>query len=372
MTRKYHVFISATPEDLKNERLALERIIWELGHIPVCPDGLDWADKNDQRILKRTIGDCDYFLALVAHRCGLLPDGTSRTGTEYALAVQLEVPVLALVIGEKARWKASKKEQDPALIKALEDFKRKLQTHAFAFWNGMQDLRQNARELLTQELFLNPRNGWIPGDQLAGPLVANVMGRLVAENEELRRQTAFKGGDTGRFQEKMRHTLELLGANKISLSFFYTPGENWENTNKYRYLRLFQLLVPELYLGKTTEELSRFLGSVLNPDLGRTVRKDYPTPSNTIKKIMADFNLFKLVHYAGSGEDEVWELSPYGREIYGFYRLRQFEQGLKDPALGALPIQPAVAPVAKAPALPQAAPPVEEPELPEPEFSGGD
>jgi hypothetical protein len=342
MSRKYHIFISSTHDDLKNERLALCRIVFELGHIPICMDPFDITDKNGWRTIKKNIGECDYFLALTAHRYGLLPGtsgGAGSTGIEYAQALKMEIPVLALIIADKARWKASKKEDDPKLIAALDEFKEKLRTHPHAEWTTMQDLKQNARELLTQEMFLNPRSGWAPGIERAGPDVANALGRLVAENEDLKRQVVIQGGDERQWQKKMRHTLEMLAANKITLSFFYAPGENWENTIRCRYLRLFKLLVPELYLGKTTSELSRFLGSILNPDLTRAVRRDYPTPSNTIKKIMTDLNLLKLVHYTAGGSEEVWELTEYGKELYTLYRLRQFEHGATaaPPKGGALP-----------------------------------
>ncbi|MDR0878993.1 MAG: hypothetical protein LBN21_13175, partial [Treponema sp.] len=66
----------------------------------------------------------------------------------------------------------------------------------------------------------------------------------------------------------------------------------------------------------------------LNPDLEKTVRKDYPTPSNTVKKIMADFTLLKLVKCRNSGQNdnEAWEVTEYGKELYSAYRMRQLER----------------------------------------------
>jgi hypothetical protein len=121
--------------------------------------------------------------------------------------------------------------------------------------------------------------------------------------------------------------------NKISLSFYYTPGENWENTRQFRYIRIFKLLVPELSLGKSTAEISRFLGTVLNPNLEKTVRKDYPTPSNTIKKIMTDFATLKLVSCisgeGGNAGDEIWEITQHGKDIFSAYRITQLEKAME-------------------------------------------
>jgi hypothetical protein len=311
-----------------------------MGHIPVCTDDFDITKEDDRRVIKRLIGDCDYFLSLVAHKYGPSADGSSGTEIEYACAVKLNIPVLGLIIGEKARWKESKWDQDPALIRALDDFKRRLQAHPHVFWTNGQDLKQKAREILTQEMFLNPRNGWTVGDSLAGPPAVNVMSRLITENEDLKRQLLIRDNAEIPWKSRIKHTLSILAGHRITLSFFYNPGETWENTIKCRYLRLFHLLTPELYLGKTTAELSRFLGNILNPDLARSVRKDYPTPSNTIKKIMTDFHLLKLVHYTGNKSEETWELSGYGKEAYALYRMRQFNRNLKN-SLNRQPLSPA-------------------------------
>jgi hypothetical protein len=329
MEQKYHVFISSTLDDLKAERQAAARVVFELGHIPFSMDMFDMNDRDERRLIKKYISSSDYFLSIVAHKYGLLEDAVSRIEIEYNQALKAGVPVIALLIGETARWKAARKEEDEALVQALEELKGKLQSHPHRFWTNVQDLRQKTQDLLIQETNLRPRRGWSPADALVSPVLANELARLIGENKGLKRRV-LEGTDTVvQWHENMKHTLEILSISRVSLSFFYLPGEGWENTIKCRYLRLFKLLVPELYLGKTTAELSRFLGSILNPDLERTVRKDYPTPSNTIKKIMTDFHLLKLVSYSGGGEDEVWRLTEYGKGLYSVFRMRQFERGLK-------------------------------------------
>jgi hypothetical protein len=346
-------------DDLKSERQALCRIVFELGHIPVCMDSVDITEKTGWRIIKNNIAASDYFVSLVAHRYGLLPEGfggkTGATEIEYAQAIKARVPVLALIIADKARWKAAKKDKEPKAAAALNEFKEKLKSHPFSEWLNMQDLKQSARELLSRELALNPAEGWAPGSEQAAPETANALSRLIAENEELRRQLAVRGGGHGHPQKRVRRVLEMLAANRASLSFFYTDGENWENTIECRFLKLFKLLVPELYLGKTTSDISRFLGSILNPDLSRAIRKDYPTPSNTIKKIMADLHSLRLVQYISNGSEEIWQTSDYGKEIYSLYRLRQFDRAAKTGTAVRTPA-PIPAEAAPAEAAPSASP----------------
>jgi hypothetical protein len=332
VAKKFHVFVGSTPEDLKNERKELPRIIMELGHIPVTAEYFDPAGKDTQQLLKKTIEECDYFIALIAYKYAPQDEKKSPLEAEYAAALKKGIPVISLIIDEKARWKASRKEKDPALTKKCEELKKRLRAGTFNTWTNTTDLYQKTQSLLIRELNLNPQIGWIRADHAIEPVVANELSRLSAENEILRRQIKIESGEiVTRLREQFKHAIKVMALNKVTLNFYYNSGENWENSRQFRYLRIFKLLVPELSVGKTTAEISRFLGTVLNPNLEKTVRKDYPTPSNTIKKIMADFALLKLVKCSGSeaggsAEDEVWEISEYGKELYATYRMRQLEK----------------------------------------------
>jgi len=330
---KYHIFIGSTPDDLKSERKELARIVMELGHIPVMADCLDGGDRNAQKLLQKTVEECDYFIAPVAHKYGDAGDGISPLFAEVSIAAKKGIPVLALIIDEKARWKSSKKEEDETLVRRLDDFKEKLREGPCETWTNTADLCQKAQSLIVRELSLNSRPGWVRADRLIDPAVANEMSRLSNENSELRRRLLGNDGEAfAKLRDEQDHALKVLAMNKVTLSFYYALGDNWESPRQFRYIRIFKTLVPELVLGKTTSEISRFLGTVLNPDLERTVRRDYPTPSNSIKKIMADFSVLKLVKCDHVDEtladNEVWEITEYGKELYSAYRMRQLDRVL--------------------------------------------
>jgi hypothetical protein len=327
MPKKYLVYIGSTLDDLKNEDRELFRLVLELGHIPIrSPSGED-GDAG-AALTNKIIAECDYFISLVAHRYS--KEGQqSPMETEYSHALNCGIPVIALLVDEEARWRANKKETKPAQIRKLKDFKGNLRKHPHAFWSNTLEFCQKAQSLLLREINIKPRRGWIPGNEGIHPAVANELARLGAENGELRRRLGIESGDlVTRLREQLKHAVKVLAMNRAVLSFYYEDGKTWENTRKFRYLRIFKVLAPELYIGKTTTDISRFLGGVLNPDLKRGVRKDFPTPSNTIKKIMADFVLLKLIRCAGgSGSDsEIWEITEYGKELYAVYRMRQLEK----------------------------------------------
>jgi hypothetical protein len=363
MAKKYLVYIGSTLDDVKNEGQELFRLVLELGQIPVrAPLGED-DDGSDRALINKTIAECDYFISLVAHRYSKEGE-PSPMEAEYNQALSCGVPVIALVVGEDARWRANKKESKPAQIRKLNDFKNNLRKHPHASWSNTAELCQKAQNLLLREINLHPRKGWIPGSEGINAAVANELARLGAENGELRRRLEIESGDlVTRLREQLKHAVKVLALNRAVLSFYYENGKTWENTRKFRYLRIFKVLAPELYIGKNTTEISRFLGGVLNPDLKRSVRKDFPTPSNTIKKIMADFALLKLICCAGgnpaSGSDsEIWEITEYGKELYAVYRMRQLEKPFERLAAQAEP--QGEAPIQDPPETP----PAEEPPQP--------
>jgi len=346
---KYHIFIGSTYDDLKNERREIQRIIMELGHIPVSAEYLDSASKNYKKLLEKTIEECDFFIAIIANMYAPKGAKTSALETEYNIADKNNIPVISFIKGEKAqgaarstagkkthsaaRSTAGKKEKGAGSDKKLEALKKRLGKGTTETWLDSKDLCQKLQNQLVQQINLTLRNGWVRADQTFAPSVANELSRLSTENEQLRHQVKFDRNEiVTRLREQMKNTFKVLALNKIILSFYYASGEKWENNRNIRYLRIFKLLAHELAVGKTTSEISRFLGAALNPDPGKPVRKDYPIPPNTIIKIITDLSLLKLVRCVSknerSGDNDIWEITEYGRELYSAYRMRQLNKAL--------------------------------------------
>ena len=330
MLKKYHVFISSSQEDLKSERLELTRIITELGAVPVTMDNFDINQEEDRRVIRKAIKESDYFLNLTAFKGGESVGNSFELELEFSWALKANIPVLSLIIGDNARRKESKKEKDPAAVKAMENFKKKLRAHAYDTWTNLGDLKSKALALLSREMNLNPRRGWVPSTDAVEPSVANELSRLIRENEVLRSRIKMEGTDIlKKIQDQMRQALRIMSANRVSLNFYYVNSENWENPRAFRFIKLFRLLAPELTSPKTNADISHFLGNILNPVPDRNVRKDFPTPSNSIKKIMIDLALLKLVKHSGSGDNETWEMTEYGKETFAVHRLRQMNRNLQ-------------------------------------------
>jgi hypothetical protein len=337
----YHIFIGSTLDDLKNERREIQRIIMELGHIPVSTEYLDSTSKNYKKLLEKTIKECDFFIAVIANMYAPKNAKVSALETECIIAEENNVPVISFIKDGKtrssARNSAAQKGKGAGFERKLEAFKKRLGKGISETWLDSKDLCHKMQSQLVQQINLMLRNGWVRADQTFAPSVANELSRLSTENEQLRHQIKIDSNDiVARLRIQMKNTFKVLAVNKVILSFFYESGDNWENHRSFRFLRIFKLLVPELAVGKTTAEISHFLGAALNPEPGKIVRKDYPTPSNTVKKIMADLSLLKLFRCKNNNEGandspneiDIWEITEYGRELYSAYRMRQLNKAL--------------------------------------------
>jgi hypothetical protein len=334
---KYHIFIGSTLDDLKLERGEIARIIMELGHIPVSAEYLNNKSKNYKKLLESTIEDCDFFIAVIAQMYAPKGVKVSPLETEFNIADKNNIPVISFIIDGKARRLTAQKEKEASRVKKLEALKKRLGQGINETWLNQADLCKKLQNQLTKQINLMLRNGWVRADQTFAPSVANELSRLSTENEQLRHQMKIDSNDVvARLHVQMKNTFKVLALNKVILSFYYASGAKWENNRNFRYLRIFKLLIPKLVGGKTISEISGIIGAALNPEPEKPVRKDYPTPPNTVKKIIADLSLLKLVRSASKkeganvspGDEEIWETTEYGKELYSAYRMRQLNKAL--------------------------------------------
>jgi len=182
MKTRYQIFVSATYEDLREERDKVVRAILQMGHIPVGMELFSAADENPWPLIQRHIVDSDYYVVIVAHRYGSQDDERSYTEKEYDYAVEKGVPVLGFVIDDAAPWSPKQIDHDPATVRKLNDFKAKLRTRYIATWTGGADLCNVVLLSLSKQIAVNPRPGWIRASDAAGPEVASELARLSSEN----------------------------------------------------------------------------------------------------------------------------------------------------------------------------------------------
>jgi hypothetical protein len=119
----YSVFVSSTYEDLREERAEVQKALLKLHCLPIGMELFGSADEETWEFLKRQIGECDYYVVVIADRYGsLAPDGLSYTEKEYDYARETNKPILAFVHGNRGSIPRDKTETDPEKRQRLDNW----------------------------------------------------------------------------------------------------------------------------------------------------------------------------------------------------------------------------------------------------------
>jgi hypothetical protein len=336
MKKKYQIFVSSTFEDLKAERELVIKAILEMGHIPVGMEMFSAGDEQQWKLIQTQIDDCDYYIIISAFRYGSLDGEIGYTEKEYDYAVQKELPVLGFVIEEGVSWPADKVDKNPVKVEKLESFKNKIKSRLVSFWKDKNDLYGKVSISLMKQFNTNPRVGWVKSSENSGPEVLTEISRLSNENAKLR-------GDITQFKNELEldrkaefiKTLDTLKHNKRSISFRYKSSKDWEDNTQFSLMEIFNLLAPELVIENSTKYCSWFIGTMRRPDKDKPVRETWPTPSNTIRKILADLNVLDIIQpsskkHSVKDENEYWSLTLEGKKIFKVVRRELLNQNLEN------------------------------------------
>lgn len=336
MKKKYQIFVSSTFEDLKDERELVIKAILEMGHIPVGMEMFSAGDEQQWKLIQTQIDDCDYYVIISAFRYGSLDGEISYTEKEYDYAVKIGIPVLGFIIKEGVQWPANKVDKNALKVEKLELFKNKIKSKLVSFWDDKNDLYGKVSISLMKQFNTNPRIGWVKAVEQTGPEVLKEISRLSNENSELRKQIELLRNDITRDEkEEFLKLLEMLKHNKRRLSFFYNYGRDWENTKEFTLMEIFNHLAPELMIENSTKQCSHYLGLMLNPEKSKKLRAEWPTPSNTIRRILADLNVLDIIQpshkkHSVKDENEYWSLTEQGKKLFKVVRREILDQNLQN------------------------------------------
>jgi hypothetical protein len=334
MKTKYQIFVSSTYEDLKEDRDIVIKSILEMGHIPVGMEMFSAGDEEQWSLIKKQIDDSDYYIVIVAHRYGSLDGNISYTEKEYDYASSINIPTLGFLINESVSWPAFKIDKEPKKVKALKAFKEKIKKKIIAFWDNKTDLYGKTSIALMKQFNTNPRVGWVRANKYNGPEILAEISRLSKENSELRNEIE-KANTQSNLDEKKeeKKILTILRHNKRQLQFFYIGETDWKDRTEYTLFQIFNVLAPEMLIENSLEKCSRILGIVFNPRDTTKVRAEWATPSNTVRKILADLNVLNLIEPSNkqhkvADNNEYWTLSKKGKQIYKIVREEVMEKNL--------------------------------------------
>ena len=183
MQKVYHVFISSTYADLKEERRTVSGAVSKAGYVA---EGMELFPASSQQqfdFIKRVIDRCDYYVVILGGRYGsLADDNIGYTEKEYEYALEKGMSILAFIHADTGQIASSKTEQNPDNIDRLYKFRERLtSSNLVDFWTSPDELATKVAVALAQETNLNPSVGWVRGDQAIDP-------KLIQELEDARRE----------------------------------------------------------------------------------------------------------------------------------------------------------------------------------------
>jgi hypothetical protein len=190
MDKKYQVFISSTFADLQEARQKVMDTILQLHQIPAGMEMFPASDDDQMTHIKSEIIRSDYYILILGHRYGSMsPEGISYTEMEYDYAIEQGIPVLAFIIDENVPVRPADLDAAAGAKKKLEKFRAKAQHNKLCkYWNSTDDLATKVSTSLSHSFTVNPRMGWIRGNQAASPQVAEELASLTRENRQLKNE----------------------------------------------------------------------------------------------------------------------------------------------------------------------------------------
>ena len=163
MNKKYHIFISSTFEDLKEERKKIIKTLWNNQYIPIGMEFFGASSKQSLDIIKSTLDSCDYIILIIAKKYGTIHKdyGKSFTELEYEYAKTKGIPVLPFIISPSKKYLSNKIEKQKHRITLLENFINTIkESQQMAYWSSKTDLAEKVIFSLNNEIKKNPRPGY--------------------------------------------------------------------------------------------------------------------------------------------------------------------------------------------------------------------
>ena len=147
MVKKYQVFISATFEDLKDERKMVQDTILSMSQYPAGMEMFSASNEEPWEIIRKEIDNSDFYVLIIGHRYGSMIEegeyaGISYTQREYYYALrEKKIPIFAFLIDSKVPLTPDNMEQDIVKKEKLQAFKNEIKSrHHVVWWENKYDL----------------------------------------------------------------------------------------------------------------------------------------------------------------------------------------------------------------------------------------
>jgi hypothetical protein len=297
MDKRYQVFISSTYTDLKDERLAVTKTLMLMDCIPAGMEMFGAFDEDQWDFIKRVIDDCDYYLLIIAGRYGsITKEEISYTEMEYKYAVDIGIPVIAMLHNNPDDISVGKSDVSSELKAKLDDFRKHVSTGRLVdFWKTPDDLAGKVAISLSRTIKLKPAIGWVRANTVANEDILNDINRLRNEKDLLIQQINDLKVSTRPITIDQSTIASLDEEYSISGEIFNMnrPNTPWIASHSWR--TLFSIIAPYILEKKPSSNIKDEL-------LTELLRKNNLPNShhNTLhdqdfKTLLIQFNALRLI-----------------------------------------------------------------------------
>lgn len=288
MDKKYHVFVSSTFTDLKDERWAAIQALLGMGHIV---SGMEWfpaVDMEQFEYIKSQIDVCDYYVLIIAGRYGTVaPTGLSYTEMEYDYAVGQGLPVVALIHEHPEKLPMEHCDTEPAVQEKFKTFREKVRTGRLVqSWDKKEDISAKLPMSMFEAIRRRPAVGWVRADKVASAEILQEINEL--RKSQAKMQKKLKGYETKRHSD-FAELAALDEEFSVTGSYFDSTSSKYQEFEiSISWLKIFYAIGDAIKAGDIYERniKERFKGFVFHEleqkckaeDLHESISsKDYDT-----------------------------------------------------------------------------------------------
>jgi hypothetical protein len=244
MEKRFQVLVSSTYQDLQKERQEVMHALLELDCIPSGMELFPAANEDQWSLIKRVIGDCDYYVLIIGGRYGSTDfEGISYTEKEYRYALSIEKPTIAFPHGNPGSIPTNKSEDSDQGKEKLRAFRDFVQKKLYKQWGNPSELGSVVSRSLIHLIKTTPAVGWVRANELPDRDSTLELLRLRKQVDELEtelrrvRTTAPQGSEN-----------LAQGAEKFTIRYSFIsgtyPGQYWSQSFEAAWNNIFAAVAP--------------------------------------------------------------------------------------------------------------------------------
>lgn len=325
------MFVSSTFADLQDERQEVMQALLELDCIPSGMELFPAANEDQWTLIRKVIGDCDYYMVIVGGRYGSIgQDGLSYTEMEYRYAVELGKPILGFVHKDPSLIIASKTESTEGGKARLENFRDLVKTRMCRFWDSPSDLGSQVSRSLVKLIKSSPAVGWVRGDLVPSESANAEILKLRRVIEDLEQKLSNSAMEAPEGTDKLAQGAEFVSVNYTfvaSTTQYAHMGQRYSETCELTWDEIFSAMAPLMIDEADENALTSSVNALIrtkevpllraDKDLEQRHLLDFSASRDDFQTLKVQLRALGLITKSSKNRSvkdtaTYWTLTPYG------------------------------------------------------------